>query len=62
MRTLNVEQEDFRKELMHFLMEEDIISEPDRAEIRKWASIKKNPKAPVTVSNLLLTTKLYSSV
>lgn len=41
MRALNVEQEDFQEELMHLLMEDDIISKPDRAEIKKWTSIKK---------------------
>ena len=39
MRALSVEQEDFQEELMHSLMEDYIISKPDRAEIREWASV-----------------------
>lgn len=54
MRVTNVEEEDFQAELMYLLMEEDIISKPDRAEIRKWASIKKpnqTNKTPETNSH-----------
>lgn len=37
----NVKQGGFQEELMHLLMENCIISKPDRSEIRKWAIVKK---------------------
>jgi len=44
---MNAEQEDSQEKLIHLFREEDILSKPDRAEIWKWASIKKNKKKKI---------------